>query len=176
MNIVLIGFRGAGKTCVGKLLAGKLKWSFVDADEFIERRYGFMVSELIEKHSESLFRLFESDVINQLSKLDSHIIAAGGGAVLKYKNVRNLKRNGKVFWLHADCDTICQRILKDDKTGKKPVTAGSNELFNKIRDLMAFREQYYKQSADYIIKTTDSAPEMVANSIYGIIKKQTNIS
>jgi shikimate kinase len=175
MNIVLIGFRGVGKTSVGRLLAKKLRWNFVDADEFIERRYGFMIAELFEKQGESLFRLLESDVINELSKLDSHIIAAGGGAVLKYKNVKNLKRNGIVFLLESNCDVIYQRILKDDKTGKTRPRLTVKNLYDEIKSLLDFRKPYYKQACDHTINTSKSNPEDVVNEICEILRSKAII-
>jgi shikimate kinase len=172
MNIVLIGFRGAGKTSVGRLLAKKLKWNFIDADEFIERRYGFMIAELFEKQGESLFRLFESDVINELGKLDSHVIAAGGGAVLKYKNVKNLKRNSIVFLLEADCNAVYQRIMKDDKTGKTRPRLTVKNLYDEIKSLMEFRRPYYRQACDYIINTSKFTPDDVVNEICEILRSK----
>lgn len=174
MNIILIGFRGAGKSSVGELLAREIKWKFVDADEYIEKRYGFMIGELFEKQGESLFRLLESDVINELCRLDSHVIAAGGGAVLKYKNVKNLKRNSIVFLLEADCDTVYGRIVKDDKSGKsrRPRSA-MKSLYDEIKSLMEFREAYYKQAADYTINTSKAAPKDVVYNICEILRTKS---
>ncbi|MFH0887652.1 MAG: shikimate kinase [Planctomycetota bacterium] len=175
MNIVLIGFRGTGKTNVGRLLAKRLKWNFIDADEFIERRYGFMIAELFEKQGESSFRLLESDIINELGKLDSHVIAAGGGAVLKYKNVKNLKRNGIVFLLEADCDTVYQRIIKDDKTGKTRPRLTAENLYDEIKSLMEFRKPYYKQACDHIINTSNATLDDVVNEICEILRSKAII-
>ncbi|MDI6732803.1 MAG: shikimate kinase [Planctomycetota bacterium] len=170
MNIILIGFRGTGKTSVGQILAREIKWSFIDADEYIERRYGFMIAELFEKHGESLFRLLESDAIHELSRLDSHVIAAGGGAVLKYKNVKNLKKNGLVFRLESDCDVIYHRILKDDEAGKSRPRLTTKNLYDEIKSLMEFREPYYKQASDYTINTSKSTPQQVVNNICEILR------
>jgi shikimate kinase len=175
MNIVLVGFRGAGKTTVGRLLADEIKWKFADADEHIERRFGFMVAELFAKQGESLFRMLESDVIIELCKLDGHVIAAGGGSVLKYKNVKNLKRNGIVFLLEADCDVIYQRIIKDDKAGKSRPRPIKGNLYDEIKSLMEFREQYYKQSAEHIINTSQTKPQQVVNEICEILRKMSII-
>ncbi|MBI5779200.1 MAG: shikimate kinase [Planctomycetes bacterium] len=175
MNIILVGFRGTGKTSVGELLAREIKWKFVDADQYIEKRYGFMIAELFEKQGESLFRMLESDVINELCKLDSHVIAAGGGAVLKYKNVKNLKRNGMVFLLEADCDVVYQRIMKDDKAGKTRPRLTRKNMYDEIKSLMEFRVPYYKQAADYTINTTKSNPKGVVHNICEILRTKSII-
>ncbi len=175
MNIILVGFRGTGKTTVGKLLADEIKWKFVDADEHIEKRFGFMIAELFEKQGESLFRMLESDVINELCRLDSHVIAAGGGAVLKYKNVKNLKRNGIVFLLEADCDVIYQRIMKDDKAGKTRPRLSKKNLYDEIKALIESREAYYKQSAEHTINTSKTTPQQVVNEVCEILRKRAII-
>jgi len=175
MNIILVGFRGTGKTSVGELLAREIKWKFVDADQYIEKRFGFMIAELFEKQGESLFRMLESDVINELCKLDSHVIAAGGGAVLKYKNVKNLKKSGMVFRLQADCDVIYQRILKDDRTGKTRPRLTKKNLYDEIKSLIEFRDTYYKQAADYTINTSKSNPKEVVHNICEILRTKSII-
>ncbi|GAI37661.1 unnamed protein product, partial [marine sediment metagenome] len=165
MNIVLIGFRGTGKTTVGKRLAEKLNLEFIDADDFIERKYGFSISELFQTKGESLFRLLESDVINELSKLDSRIIAAGGGAVLKYKNIKNLKRHGIIILLEADGDTVYQRIQADDKTKTQRPKLTGNELYREIKELMEFRKSYYQRAADYTVNTTNKSADTTLEEI-----------
>ncbi|HLD36361.1 MAG TPA: shikimate kinase [Planctomycetota bacterium] len=175
MNIVLVGFRGTGKSSVGELLAREIKWKFVDADQYIEKRFGFMIAELFEKQGESLFRMLESDVINELCRLDSHVIAAGGGAVLKYKNVKNLKRNGMVFLLEADCDVIYQRIMKDDKAGKTRPRLTKKNMYDEIKSLMESRVPYYKQAADHTIDTSKSTPKDVVHKICEILRTKSII-
>ncbi len=83
MNIVLIGFRGTGKSTVGKLLANRLKRDFIDTDEYIERTTGKTIKDIFEGEGEEGFRKTEAETVAKLSKMDNKIIAAGGGVVLK---------------------------------------------------------------------------------------------
>ena len=82
MNIILIGFRGTGKTTIGKILARQLGKGFIDADEYLEKKEGMSIKDIFEKGGEKLFRDIESKVIAELPLLDDKVIATGGGAVL----------------------------------------------------------------------------------------------
>ncbi len=99
MNIVLIGFRGTGKSTVGKLLANRLKRDFVDTDEYIESATGKTIKDIFEEEGEEGFRKTEAETIAKLSKMKNKIISAGGGIVLKDENVKNLKNNGFLILL-----------------------------------------------------------------------------
>ena len=165
MNLVLIGFRGTGKTTVGNILAKKLGCEFVDTDELIEKRHGFAIDEILERGDESMFRLMESDLINEISKLDSRVIAVGGGAILKYKNAKNLKRRGVIFLLEASPRTIFQRITKDDKAKHAKHHVTGQELYNKIKNLFNLRYDYYHRASNYVIDTSGKSVDEVVDEI-----------
>ena len=118
MNIVLIGYRCSGKSTVGQRLAERLSREFIDCDDYIEKKTELTIREIFELHGESHFRTLESRAIIELGKLDGKIIATGGGAVLKYKNIQALKRNGRVIWLDVKPDTACRRLMEDPRTGE----------------------------------------------------------
>lgn len=174
MNLVLIGFRGTGKTTIGKMLAKKLGLEFIDSDELIEKRYGFTVDEVFQHHKEPLFRLWESDLINEISKLDSRVIAIGGGAIMKYKNVKSLKRHGLIVLLETSPEVIHRRILKDDKTKGKNLKPRHQltevELYQNIKDLLDFRHYYYHGACDYVVDTTERPIEVVLDEIMAYLR------
>src|SRR3954454_7523729 len=95
MNIVLIGYRGTGKTTIGRKLADKLWREFVDMDVLLVERAGKTIKEIFESEGEEGFRDRESAVVWELAARDELVIAAGGGAVLRAENVAALKKNGK---------------------------------------------------------------------------------
>ncbi len=99
MNIVLIGFRGTGKSTVGKLLANRLKRDFIDTDEYIEKTTGKTIKDIFEKEGEEGFRKTEAETITKLSKMKNKIIAAGGGVVIYDEIVKKLKSNGFLILL-----------------------------------------------------------------------------
>src|SRR4030042_4082888 len=110
MNIVLIGYRGSGKTTVGRRLADRLKLRFVDTDDLIEERQGNPVSDIVKSHGWGHFRKLERNTIEEISKEDHLIIAPGGGAVLDQENVKALRKNGFIIWLKADKQSLLRRM------------------------------------------------------------------
>ncbi|MEK7449043.1 MAG: shikimate kinase [Planctomycetota bacterium] len=172
MNIVLIGFRGVGKTTVGKILARKLGMDFIDSDDYIEQKYGLAVSEFFRGRGESFFRLLESDAITELSKFDSRVISVGGGAILKYRNIKNLKRHGVILLLQADCDTVFRRLQADICTPRqRPPLTAQTDLYTEIKEVMEFRKPYYERAADYTIDTTSKNVDNVIAEILEIMKE-----
>ena len=106
VNMVLMGYRGTGKTSVGRLLAAKLAKPFLDSDELIEAYSGKTVQEMVEEGGWGLFRREEKRVVTELSAKDGCVVALGGGAVLDEENIRNLKAKGFFIWLTAGAETI----------------------------------------------------------------------
>ena len=97
MNIVLIGYRGTGKTSVGKLLAGRLGRQLVSTDAEVIRRAALSVPEIVKQFGWDRFRDLESEVCLELGGKDRLIIDTGGGVILRHQNVDRLKANGVLF-------------------------------------------------------------------------------
>ena len=164
-NLVLTGFMGTGKTTVGKILAKKLGYRFVDSDEEIETTEGKKISELFELYGESGFRDIESRVIAQLAEKTNCVIATGGGVVLRKENIDRLRENGVVVLLRANIETIAQRLA--DKTDR-PLALGKSveELAQKLAD----RTPYYENN-DFAFDIEDLSPLGIADRIIEIYKK-----
>jgi len=155
MNIVLVGFRCSGKTTLGKALAERLGLKFVDADELVEQKHQMTIKEIFEKKGESVFRLWECDAISEVAKLDGHVIATGGGAVLRYKNIHNLKRSSVVVFLSVAPDTAFERIQRDPKTRSRRPSLTPKDPHTEVREQYRLREPIYKSVADIVIDTTE---------------------
>ncbi len=164
MNIVLVGLRGSGKTSVGKLIAEKLKRPFVDCDEYIEKLAHLSIKEIFEICGESYFRVVESEAIAQITKNNGQVIATGGGAVLRYKNVTNLKKNAVVFFLDVDPELAYQRVTSDPSSAMRRPPLTDKDPLKEIRDTAAFRRPYYLKAADHVIDGSRD-PELVAAAI-----------
>ena len=109
-NIVLIGYMGAGKTTVGKALAKKLGYEFIDTDLYIEAQEGMTIPDIFEKKGEAYFRTLETNVIKELREKTHCVIATGGGLPLRKENSDLLKEVGTVYYLMADADTTYARV------------------------------------------------------------------
>ncbi len=170
MNIVLIGFRGTGKSTVGKLLAKRLKRNFIDTDEYIESTTGKTIKDIFEKEGKESFRKTEVETIARLSKMDNKIIAAGGGVVLKDENVKNLKSNGFLILLEATPEIIYNRLTQDEKTTQQRPSLTNKNLFDEIKHLIDKRQQFYENAASYTINTSYVSCEDIVEEIITTIE------
>ena len=159
-NIVLIGMPASGKTTVGKALAKSLGRSFFDSDEEIVKREGTAVSEIFAVKGEEYFRKCESEVIKELSALQSSVIATGGGAVLNPRNTDLLKENGKIFFLDRNLDDIAA-------TPDRPLSSTREDLEKRYKE----RYPIYCASADYKINCSNEVEENV-NAIKEVLNSE----
>lgn len=172
MNIILIGFRGTGKTVAGRLTAERLGWEFIDADDYLEERVGKDIMTIFDEGGEKSFRKIEQSIIAELCRLERKVIAAGGGAVLSKRNVKNMKKGGVVILLEADADTIYKRLKDDPKTRRQRPRLTNRDLYDEIVHLLDYRRKYYHKAADYCIDTSQKTPEEVAGEIVAIYRRE----
>jgi len=159
MNIALIGYRGTGKSTLGKHLAELLHMDFVDADTLLIERAGKSIKELFASEGESAFRDRESALLHELLALDHLIIATGGGVILRPENVIALQQRSKVVWLQADADTLHRRIRSDVATGSNRPNLTSAGGIEEIRTLLAIREPLYRAAAELSLDVAQITPE-----------------
>ena len=171
MNIVLIGYRGTGKSAVGELLALRLKMPCIGMDAEIVKRAGMSIPEIVEKYGWQKFRDMESEEARELAGLDNIIVDTGGGVVERPENIEALKTNSIIIWLKASVDTIVSRIQGD--TERPALTAGKT-FTEEIAEVLERRVPKYKSAAQYEIDTDESTPEQVADRIIEIWKEEGN--
>lgn len=159
-NIVLTGFMGTGKTEVGKILAKKLGFVFMDIDQFIEKEQGMSVSRIFEERGENGFRELEAKAVRKVSEMRNVVISTGGGAMLREENIENLKNSGILVCLSASPEVVFRRI---GASKNRPLLQVTDPL-QKIKDLMGFRRRYYEKS-DIIIETDNMTPLLAAEEI-----------
>lgn len=169
MNIVITGFMGSGKSTIGRLLAKKLGWKFYDCDDLIIQKTELSIDDMFRLYGEVKFRIVESDILSKLMKLDGVIIATGGGAITRYRNVEVIKRNGIVIYLFADITILYERIKKD--RAKRPLLSKEN-YFNDMARLISMREDLYKKIADITIDTSDRLPQQSIKEITVKLKER----
>jgi len=156
----LIGYRGTGKSALVRLLAEQLGWSWLDADEVLENRDGRSIRAIFAEEGEDGFRDKESAVLVDLCKLERHVIATGGGVVLRPENRQRLRAAGKVIWLTADPQTLWQRLQQDANTSVRRPDLKQGGL-EEIEQLLIIREPLYASCADLTVNTAARSPQEI---------------
>lgn len=142
-NLILIGFMGAGKTSVGKLLSQSIDWPFVDIDRQIENEAGCSIVEIFRLKGEEYFRRLEKDIVDRVCITPGKVIALGGGAFLDPENKEACLSGGnKVIFLNASWNFIRQRLEIMKKS--RPLLVGKSE--EEVRELYNQRQNVYKQA------------------------------
>ena len=151
-NIVLTGLRGSGKTEIGKILAKKLGWNFIDIDEEIEKTEKAKIAKIVEIRGWEYFRTVENKVAKKVAELYKTVIATGGGTILDHGNEKALKKNGKIIYLHVKPAICAARILNDPN---RPPLTNKKTVEEEIKQLYKKRNGRYCESANLIFERTD---------------------
>ncbi|GAM08252.1 shikimate kinase [Geobacter sp. OR-1] len=162
MNIVLIGYRGTGKSEVGNLLAGKLDMTCISMDKSIVEKAGKPVTEIVSERGWPGFRDMESEVARDLASRDNIIIDTGGGVIERSENVEILKVNARIIWLKATVETIVSRIRH---CTERPSLTGAKSFTEEVKEVLERRTPLYENSADFAIETDDFNPDQIAEKI-----------
>lgn len=168
-SLFLIGARGSGKSTIARLLAHELGWDWLDADDELEKRYGQSIRAIFAQEGETSFREKESTVLAALCRLPRHILATGGGVVLREANRSLLRSSGRLVWLRGDVETLWQRVQADAASAERrpPLSIGGRA---EMEEVLRFREPLYRQCADYIVDTAGREPkEIVAEILNNLV-------
>lgn len=160
-NIVLIGFMGSGKTSIGRIVAQRLGFQFVDTDAVIVERAGMQVAEIFERHGEAWFREQETATLRSLSILNRAVISTGGGIVTREENHALLRELGFVVWLTASEDVIFERVSRNTK---RPLLQTPNPRAT-VHELLEKRRGLYEAVAQFTLDTTTLAHETTASTL-----------
>lgn len=166
MNIVLIGYRGTGKSTVGRLLAARLGRELVSTDAEIVARAKRTIPEIVAREGWEYFRDLESAVCRDLAGRDQLVIDTGGGAILRPQNVQILKKSGMLFWLTASVSTIAKRIGGDNQ---RPSLTGTKSFIDEIQDVLREREPKYQAAADHVLQTDDQSSDQLVETIVSLL-------
>ncbi|WP_238999067.1 shikimate kinase [Azospira restricta] len=138
---------GAGKTTIGKVLARRLGWRFVDSDHEIEARTGVRIPTIFEIEGEEGFRRRETQVLRELTGLRNVVMATGGGAVIAEENRRLLRDHGLVVYLDVSPAQLYERTRHDRN---RPLLQVADPL-RRLQELLAAREPFYREVADIVV-------------------------
>ena len=160
-NVVLTGFMGTGKTTVGRLLAHRLQYEFVDTDVLIEAR-GETIAEIFRSRGEDAFREIEHALAADLAARRGLVVSTGGRMMLDLRNDASLGRSGRVFCLVASPDAILARVHRDDPRRERPLLSVADPRA-RIVELLAERAAGYARFEQ--VETDGREPGAVVDDI-----------
>lgn len=169
MTLILIGFKGVGKTTFGRKVAHRLDWPFIDGDDLIKEKYSQThplkeVPAIYQELKEEAFRELEYRSLKELKISCPSILAVGGGAILNSKTAQLLKKTGTLVYLAKSKE----RILKDLKKGRVPNTLIANDLEASFEIMYQQRLPLYEKWANAVIDTDLSSEEQIIDALYQI--------
>ena len=162
MNIVLVGYRGTGKSAVAQLLADSFALQVVSLDQELERKAGKSIPEVVEELGWSGFRDLEEVIVRTFAAQDGQVIDCGGGVIEREANFDVLRNAGTVVWLRASTDTIVQRITGDTQ---RPSLTGNKSFTDEVAEVLERRTPLYQRIAHVEIDTDPFSIEQVAVEI-----------
>ncbi len=175
-NIILIGYRGTGKSTLARRLGERLGVASWDSDPEIERRAGKTIAEIFSSDGEAAFRDLEATVIADLLRNERFVLATGGGAILREETRELLRRHGLVVWLTASPETILNRMVQDKNSLTTRPSLTSLPPLEEILAVLEKRRGFYEQTAHVNIETDAKCVDDVVAEIIDCQLFQTNVS
>jgi shikimate kinase len=151
MRVYLIGYMASGKSNLGRLLAERLGYAFIDLDCLFEERYRISVLDFFEKYDEAIFRKIECGLLSETGDLDDVVVSTGGGTPCFFNNMKVIRRAGISIYLHWEVPALVNRLKLVKR--KRPLLKDIplSDLEGKVAEQLKQRELYYNQ-ADIIIE------------------------
>ncbi|HEV8441390.1 MAG TPA: shikimate kinase [Methylomirabilota bacterium] len=168
-NVILVGFMGAGKSSVGRILARRLGRCLVETDDMITAKEGTSIPEIFATRGEAYFRAAEEEALGLLSLKRGEVIATGGGLPCREGRLAALRALGTVVWLSGDFDALYDRALAG---GDRPMLAGRSR--EQAEQLYRERQAFYRQ-ADVTVDTTTIGPDQVAARVLGALEARERV-
>lgn len=162
MNLVLIGYRGTGKSAVAGILSERLGLRCVSMDAQIVEKAGRPIPEIVAERGWPGFRDLETEVARELAAQDNLIIDAGGGVIERPENIEALRENSLIVWLKASVETIVSRIQGDTQ---RPSLTGARSFTDEVAEVLERRKPLYAAAAQCEIDTDSLTPERVADRV-----------
>lgn len=169
MNLVLIGYRGTGKSAVGAAVAARLRRELVSLDAEIVRRAGIGIPRIVAERGWPGFRDLEEQVVAEHAERDGLVIDCGGGVIEREANVERLRAGGRVFWLRAAVATIAARIGGDTQ---RPSLTGARSFVEEIAEVLERRAPRYRRAAHHLVDTDDRNVSDIADEIVRLFAPQ----
>lgn len=166
MNIVLIGYRGTGKSVVSAQLCKALNMKHLVMDQEIVKKAGMTIPEFVDQFGWDKFRDFETQVALKAADMDNAVIDTGGGVIERPENIPALKKNSIVVWLKASAGVIVKRIQSDTD---RPALTRDKSFTEEVTEVLLKRLPKYSDAADHEIETDNLTPEQITDEIIKIL-------
>lgn len=173
MNVYLIGYRGSGKTTVGRLLGERLQLPVVDTDAIIEAAAEQTIAEIFAAEQEAGFRDRETDAIKQVAGGAPVVASLGGGAILRPENRALIQQSGQAVWLDASAEVLWDRINNDAATAASRPALTSFAGLAEVKAVLAERRPLYEEVANLVVDAS-GAPADIAEFIASSIASRRN--
>ena len=168
-NLTLTGMMGVGKTTIGKILAKKLNYNFIDVDKVIEAKEGASINFIFKNKSENYFRKIESDITLSELKKNNSVISLGGGAFINNVIRKKVKKLSTSFWLDVPVDELIKRLKKNKQ---RPLLFEKNTA-ETVKRIYFERKKIYNES-DHRIKCSSLKSEDIVSIILSLYEKSGN--
>lgn len=166
-RLILVGFMCSGKSTVGRLVAERLGWEFIDFDETIERAENKRIAEIFRDCGESYFRGLEADLTRRLEHRRNVVLAPGGGWISQQGLVDRLRPGSLIVWLRVRAETVYERY-RSETAVERPLLQVDDPL-GTMRSILAERTPSYRE-ADEVVDTDDRGPAEVAEEIVAMLR------
>ena len=164
-SILLTGFRATGKSLIGKLLAERLGYHFIDTDHELCRRNQQTVEEIVAERGWQGFRMVERALLQEMAGQKKTVLAVGGGAI-EHEDIWPLLRSGHfIVWLQADKETILSRMAADDTSSKQRPALTSQNIEDEVAEVLARRSPLYQSGSDMTLDTATRTPVELVEQI-----------
>lgn len=168
-RVVLVGFMCAGKSTVGRILADRLGWEFLDFDELIERGQGRTIADIFREHGEQRFRALEAELTEDVVGRRGVVLAPGGGWITQAGLVQRLREGSLFVWLRVTAERVLERHRRQANV-ERPLLAVEEPL-DEIRSILSAREPFYR-TADVVVETDGRDPSDVANEVVATLPRR----
>jgi shikimate kinase len=167
MNVVLVGYRGTGKSAVGQLLADQLGLRVVSLDAELQRKAGKSVPEIVQEVGWPGFRDLEEEIVATFAAQDGQVLDCGGGVIEREANSERLRAAGPVVWLKASTATIVSRIQGDTQ---RPSLTGAKSFTDEVDEVLQRRTPLYRRIAHHEVDTDGRPIEDIAEQIVSLVR------
>lgn len=168
-RLILIGYRGCGKTTIGRLVAQRLAWDFVDTDEVIQQDTGRTIRQIFDTDGESAFRALERSAVFRALERERCVVSVGGGAVVDPEIRGRLRGAGVCVWLTAPPAELQRRIESDARSADSRPALTDASGIAEIERVLAARLTFYRETADHEVDTAGHSLDDLVEEVVALV-------